>query len=243
MAPIFIVSIAGVFIFSFRSHMRSAFPRGIPAAKSVLIAAGLGSLGMAVVACAGPGSPIPSTTLAVTRQAEAQGDWLFPDRFTFSFGGFQYSATADGAGVRSVAGSTDQRFQLPLDRGTRIQRFWYLPVEHDVVLIYEYSDDESAAGTVVRLTGQNLQSRWSAFIPGFNIGEGVMEDEHLYITAIGFVGKLNLRTGQYAWTHKNLYADGRFNDFKRPVVGDTVVTFTDGSNTIVIDKRTGARVH
>ncbi len=65
-------------------------------------------------------------------------------------------------------------------------------------------------------------------MPGFNVGEGLVEDDHLYLTAFGFVGKLNVLTCQYAWRHTNLYdegrdlyGDGRFNSFKRPIVGST----------------------
>ena len=69
-----------------------------------------------------------------------------------------------------------------------------------------------------------------------------MEGDDLYLTALGFIAKLNLTTGRYAWVHKDLYADGRFNAFKRPVVGDAVVTFTDGANTITVEKRSGVLV-
>jgi len=123
-----------------------------------------------------------------------------------------------------------------------VERLWYLPLGHDLVLVHENTDGESGWGTVTRLTGERLQARWSTNIPSFNIGEGVMEGDDLYLTALGFIAKLNLTTGRYAWVHEDLYADGRFNAFKRPVVGDAVVTFTDGANTLVVKKRSGVLV-
>jgi len=181
----------------------------------------------------------PST--AVTREATASSDFR-PDRFSFSVAGFQYSITARGLGLRSALGRAPQRFQLRLERGTWIERLSYLPLERDIILVYENADSESGAGIAVRLTGEGLQARWSAHIPSFNIGEAVMERDHLYLTALGFIAKLNLTTGRYAWVHKDLYVDGRFNSFKRPVVGDAVVKFTDGANTITVDKRSGVLV-
>ncbi len=179
--------------------------------------------------------------MTVTREATAS-DIVRPDRFWFSASGFQYSVTADGRGVRSASARAPQRFRLRLDRGAWIERLWYLPVGHDIVLIYEDTDGEEGAATVVRLTGDTLRARWSAHIPGFNTGEAAMDQDHLYVTAIGFIAKLNLSSGRYAWSHTGLYADGRFNSFKRPDVGDAIVRFTDGVNTIAVQKHSGARV-
>ena len=190
-----------------------------------------------------PSSSAPPDVLVVTREAKGSDD-VRPDRFTFSVGGFQYSVKADGAAVRSGQGGTSQRFRLPVERDRWIERLWYLPVERDVVLICEDSDGEGGGGIVVRLAGQRLQRQWVTKLPGFNIGEGLLDGEHLYLTAIGFVGKLDINTGRFAWAHQNLhqnpYGDVRFNAFKRPIFRDDVVVFTDGTNTIVVDKQTGA---
>ena len=176
---------------------------------------------------------------AVTRGAAADDD-VRPDHFSFSAGGFQYSLTARGLGHRSTPGRAPQRFQLRIDPGAWMERVWYLAVGRDIILVHEDADGEDGWGAVVRLTGERLRVRWSARIPGFNIGEAVIEGDDLYVTAIGFVGKLNVTSGRYAWAHKDLYRDGRFNSFKRPVVRDAWVTFTDGSNVITVEKRSGA---
>ena len=169
--------------------------------------------------------------------------------FTFSVDRLEYSVTAQGHGRCSDGRSAPRQFTLPLTRGARIERLWYLALGQDLYLIYEDEDSESGAGTVARLMN-DLRPSWTAHVPGFNIGEGVVEDGHLYLTAIGFVAKLNLKTGRYAWAHRNLYADGHFNSFQRPDVEKSHVTFTEKLHkpqdspprSITVEKSTGKMV-
>jgi len=222
--------------------MRLVFVSGISGARLFEGAVALGVAAVLLAADVLPVGSAPPDTFAVTREAKGSDDFR-PDRFTFSAGGFQYSVKADGTGVRSAQGGTSQRFRLPVDSDKWIERLWYLPIERDIVLICEDSDGESGGGIVVRLAGQRLQRRWVAKLPGFNIGEGLLDGAYLYVTAIGFVGKLDLNAGKFAWAHENLYqnpyGDGRFSAFKRPILRDDVVVFTDGTNTIVVDKQSG----
>ena len=52
-----------------------------------------------------------------------------------------------------------------------------------------------------------------------------MEGRYAYLTAIGFVGKVDLTSGAYVWRHDKLYRrDGAFNSFELPEIqGDKVL--------------------
>src|SRR5438128_291309 len=89
-------------------------------------------------------------TLAVTRPAASDAD-VRPDLFTFSVDRLEYSVTAQGHGRCSDGRSAPRQFTLPLTRGARIERLWYLALGQDLYLIYEDEDSESGAGTVARL--------------------------------------------------------------------------------------------
>jgi hypothetical protein len=85
-----------------------------------------------------------------------------------------------------------------------------------------------------------------ANIPGFNIGDVTIENNYAYITAIGFVSKLDLRSGKYIWKHTDLYQkNAAFGFFDRPKIQGGKVIFRgvsrDGKapRNIVVDKISG----
>ena len=169
-----------------------------------------------------------------------------PSSFEFSTTDHKYKIAANGRGRRSGTGVGLQSFNLRLHEGDTLQRnIYYAPHEGDVVLICEVSDGESGAGFITRLDGRSLRMKWKRAIPAFNVGEGLIEGDHAYLTAIGFVAKLNLHSGNFAWKHVDLYRDGDFNSFEAPrVEGDTVlfkevVTYDEPAKTLKVQKRSG----
>jgi hypothetical protein len=73
-----------------------------------------------------------------------------------------------------------------------------------------------------------------------------IEDNYAYITAIGFVSKLDLRLGKYIWKHTDLYQkNAAFDFFDRPKIQGRKVIFrgvsSDGKApiNIVVDKISG----
>lgn len=123
------------------------------------------------------------------------------------------------------------------------------------MLICEYSDVESGAGFITRLDGRTMRMKWKLSIPAFNVGPGLLEGESAYVTALGFVGKVDLRSGTYAWKHANLYrstrtkgsaySDTDFNSFELPRVAGELVLFKEVDpypaplKTLTINKRSG----
>lgn len=101
-------------------------------------------------------------------------------------------------------GKSFQEFALPLDDGV-IEKIQYLETRKAIVLVYELNDGEGGWGQAVSLEGDTLKRKWLARIPAFNIGQGLSEDSYLYLTAIGFISKLDLKVGRYVWKHERLY--------------------------------------
>ena len=72
--------------------------------------------------------------------------------------------------------------------------------------------------------------KWKREIPAFNIGQGLIEDGNAYVTGIGFIGKLNLASGAYAWRHDDLYIEDAFNSFELPEITGDVVLFKESES-------------
>lgn len=154
----------------------------------------------------------------------------FPERFTFRDGTSDYVVRSDGRGERVTRDGRRRRFRIEVEKDNRIERLYFLPCQGDLLLVYEMTDGETGIGAVTRLSGDSLRRKWKASVLGFNVGVGLREGDDLYLTAIGFVGKLKLSDGRYAWKHDGLYQRYKaFNDFEVPrIEGDNVV-FTESS--------------
>ena len=187
--------------------------------------------------------------LPVTKHAE-QDDIIEPEKFEFSIGQVNYLIMRNGDGVKINSEGNSTNFSLPLDANFYIERVDYIDREGDLIIIYGITDSDAGGGTVIRMDDKTLRPRWIAHIPGFNIGQAVVKDRWLYLTAIGFVGKLDLETGRYNWSFDGLYKEGPggFNSFKRPIIENDLIKFTEvlafeseyPPVTIVIDDKTGS---
>ena len=175
---------------------------------------------------------LASPTLAQTSQAFSTAK-SFPEppdtaSFEFSSGGYQYRVSGNGKGHRS--GNNKRSFSLrvaPNDYLTR--ELYYAEYEGDLLLIAEVSNGDYGMGFIARLDGATLRMKWKRVIPGFNVGQGLLDGAFAYVTGIGFVGKVNLKSGAYAWWHTDLYgqANSGFNIFALPEVEGNVVIFRE----------------
>jgi hypothetical protein len=159
---------------------------------------------------------------------------------SFSLDGETFVVQSDGRGRRKPRGGRAQPFRLPVPKDCMIDmiaEMWYGKRSGDLLLAYELSDGEFGTASFVRLDGRTLEPRWTAEVPGGNIGPPLVEGAHVYVTAIGFIGRLNLQTGQYAWRHSDLYqpfnrarGGDHFNAFLLPIVRKKEVLFVESGS-------------
>lgn len=163
--------------------------------------------------------------------AKALTDVADASDFQFSMSGYNFTVVSSGRGLRSGGTSPTRSFNFRLDRNNYLTRVvYYADYERDLLLIYEVSDSDYGYGYIERLDGLTLKRKWRRAISGFNVGQGLIEDHHAYVTAIGFIGKVDLVTGFYVWRHQNLYERSKkaFNDFELPEVKGPLVIFSEG---------------
>jgi len=161
----------------------------------------------------------------------------------FTVSGWRYYINVKGKGYRINKENKRQEFNLKLNPNDTIEEVQYVPLEKDIIIIYGVSDGDGAAGNVVRLGEQKLNIKWSAWIPAFNLSGGLIESNFLYISGIGFVAKINLKTGKFEWKHDNLYerTSGAFNYFERAIISEDEVIFRDPEKQreIRVNNKTG----
>jgi hypothetical protein len=187
----------------------------------------------------GPESP------KVFREAR-QTSQSAPPAFEFELSGFTYRINGSGAGRRIKGGAT-RPFNLRLDGGDYIERLYFAEYRDNLLLLCGITDGESSAGFVARLEQPSMRARWKRGIPSFNVGPGLVEGGHAYLTANGFVARLDLSAGVYAWKHDKLYreGDGSFNSFGPPEVSGEEVLFTERPvqktrpKTVRVNRKTG----
>jgi hypothetical protein len=180
-------------------------------------------------------------------QTAEPSDDLDPLFYTVSIGGHEILVTWGDHATKIREGGDYQIVELDLAEGFFIARVWFAEFNGDLVLVYQETDREGAAGSVTRVDGGKLVPMWTARIPTFNVGEPIMAAAHVYVTAEGFMGKLDLETAKYSWRH-DMKLDRRlrvFSSFERPrLEGNRVIfkesfPFRQPAKRVEVDDRTG----
>jgi outer membrane protein assembly factor BamB len=130
-----------------------------------------------------------------------------------------------GGEVSIGSGATGQ---LPVPREGRIEMVYATQLGHDYLLVYQASNGESGWGGAARLDRHGA-ARWHHAIPGFNVGNPLVEDDRLYVSAFGYLAALSLETGELIWEHAGLYSpdENAFIGFSAPVISDLSVLFQE----------------
>lgn len=183
-----------------------------------------------------------------TRFTEVKSQTEDPLRFEFISNGNKFKISENGHG-RSVSGSRAAEFSLLLEKDEILQgSVYFAEFQNDILLIAESYLNDGGAGFLARMDGQTLKVKWKRHIPAFNIGPGLLHGNYAYVTAIGFVGKIDLRNGSYAWSHDDLYGQqsSSFNSFEQPNIVGTKVVFRESEHYLrksraflEVDIRTG----
>jgi hypothetical protein len=121
----------------------------------------------------------------------------------------------------------------------------YLHKFNDTLFIfYTETDYEGSTSRLVKINLETKQTVWSAEILGFNLGIPYIIDNFAYVTAIGFVGKINLTTGKYQYEFDSLYSNGAFNSFDSIIFQNDKVYFISKqfqktiADTIIVNEKT-----
>jgi hypothetical protein len=209
-----------------------------------------------VLACAPAPSPCFARAVSaqtpkpskVFQEARAVNGNATSDAFEFEMKGFAYHVSANGNG-RRTKGKKTRVFNLRLDRGESVSRAFYSEFEGDLLLLLHTNVAGVGLGFVTRLEQPSMRGLWRQRIPASDVGEPLRDGHNLYVTGMGFVGKLDLRTGEYAWLHDDLEevrggGPEALHAFDEPELDGDAVLFRERPvynprRTLVIDRKSG----
>ena len=171
-----------------------------------------------------------------------------PEAFEFEMDGFAYHVKANGNG-RRTKGRRVRGFNLRLDGGEAVANLLYTEFEGDLLLLLHTNIGDVGLGFVTRLEQPSMRGLWRQRIPARDVGRPLRDGHDLYVTGEGFVGKLDLRTGAYAWQHDDLEV-GRgagskpVRTFDEPELDGDAVLFRERPvynprRTLVLDRKSG----
>ena len=171
------------------------------------------------------------------------------DTFAYKIDGFVY-IISPGGHVK-IIGQNNKTGNLKLSVSSNCMGiiYHYAIMNSKLILIYEENCGGDSEGYITMLNALTYEKYWENGGIAFNIGEPLLCDNHVYLTGIGFIAKLNLGTGKYVWKYDDLYESGSqyFAGFKKPKRDGMKIIFEEdvsGSrkrkpNKIVVDDTTG----
>ncbi|MEK7724539.1 MAG: hypothetical protein AAB336_09345 [Acidobacteriota bacterium] len=172
-------------------------------------------------------------------------------RWDFEISSTRYEVLSSGRAKKISAKNTVTKFNLPLGKNETVySNVFFAQHKTDLILLYEANMGGEGLGYIAAFDSSSMNLKWKAVINGFNVGKGLLENQFAYLTAIGFVAKINLLTGKYVWKHDNLYRrfneNGAFNIFETPELEKSNVIFTEKTHdnivNIIVANKTSGRI-
>jgi hypothetical protein len=252
----------------------SAASRLKPAFVFILVSALAACFASAAGAWRSQNEPAASAKASArVEQAEAQGDFRMaagtpaeaPVAFEFESGGFKYHVAANGNGSRTKGDKT-RRYNLHLASGEAVRRLFFSEYEDDLLLLCEVEGGEGGPSVfITRLEQPSMRALWKQSAPSDGV-DARRRGGSLYLGGAGFVARLELKGGAYAWRHRDRREDtdaesgnkadneadgttevliprGRY--VPTEVAGDTVVfrpargAAGQGAKTVRVNRKTG----
>jgi outer membrane protein assembly factor BamB len=127
-----------------------------------------------------------------------------------------------GSGNRVVKLSLPESFEFEVIRHAEaIGNVVYFSIEITNILV---------GATIIFAIDQNAgKILWQTEMPAFNSSPLLIENSAIYAAGIGYVAKLDTKTGKYIWSVSSLYEKDTqaFNGFKKPTVENGNVIYTE----------------
>jgi hypothetical protein len=130
-----------------------------------------------------------------------------PAAFEFESSGFSYRVAANGNG-RRTKGDKTRRYNLHLGGGGEsIRRLYFSEYEDDLLLLCEVGGGEDGPSVLItRLQQPSMRALWKQSAPSDGV-DVLRRGGSLYLGGAGFVARLELKNGVYAWRHRDRRED------------------------------------
>jgi hypothetical protein len=108
-----------------------------------------------------------------------------------------------------------------------------------LVVFYEVGDSEGVLSEAAAFSMHNFKRKWKTDLSGFNL-HVVRKGDVAFTSTIGFVAKINLKSGKFLWKHDNLYKTYEFSPDEIVLEKDMVRFLSlQGQKPLLINQKTG----
>ena len=135
-------------------------------------------------------------------------------------------------------------FDLKLEN--EIHYIYFQEYYSDLIAIFVETDMDASTGQAKRISLNSDSIKWSISFGGFNMERPVIIDNFAYISTIGFIGKLDMNSGNFIWKFDDLYENDKYANFDEPkFLENNRILFLSKSygknyaDTIIIDDNEG----
>jgi hypothetical protein len=118
-----------------------------------------------------------------------------------------------------------QRIQLTND--LTVERAFCYQDSLSWYIFFEETDMDYSGSNLKKISKKNFKTIFTTPINGFNLGRPLIKNDQTYVSAIGFIGKIDLKTGEYKWKIDDLYDSEKysFNSFDTIILNKETVEF------------------
>lgn len=136
---------------------------------------------------------------------------------------------------------------IQLETDLIVNRAYLYETKKYFYVFFTDTDHDGATSWIQKISKIPLKTEYVEQIQGFNLGQPMIFGETAYVSAIGFIGKIDLKLGMYDWKHHNLYDNEKysFNSFDTVLIHKTQIEFVSENyrskkiDKVVVDNRSG----
>lgn len=136
-------------------------------------------------------------------------NWPNPDTLVIYIDGDRHKVSAKGEIF-----DKDGTYKFSLGNEYPIEQLYFVQKGHDIFFFYTDVDVNGAGSFIKRISLDTGAVLWETEVEGFSFAKPLIRGQFAYISTIGFIGKLKLKTGTFDWKFSGLGHDARFNHFR-----------------------------
>jgi hypothetical protein len=157
---------------------------------------------------------------------------------------FKLIINGDSLVINSRGFCKKLNFTLAVDKNCIIESLQYFQENSYIYFNIVETDFDAAGSKIIKYDLDKKKVIWQEDSGGFNAHNFIVYKGYIYLNAIGFLGKINTKTGKYAWRHDELYDEYKANYFLNVLIAkDTLAAImardTGEFRKLFFDDRTG----
>jgi hypothetical protein len=141
-----------------------------------------------------------------------------------------YYCSAKGMIEKSDTTGENRKLLFDLEVNYIIDKFYLLPLQNDeYIACWQETSYLGLNSYVLKFAAGKESADWMVSYKAPDPGVPVLADDHVYLSTLGMISKVNVGTGQQAWIHDSLYqtASLKYKRFDVPKLYPNTVVFFD----------------